>query len=237
LLNYIIFPLCEDAVLIQFGQSSQNLKEQITAVQKASQFLNQNPFIGFRELVPAYHTITIYYDPVVLKNGSDPFQTVKLELESLLASISTNVVVKKRYVEIPVCYEGDFALDINELADANNLTVKEVVQLHTNTVYDVTFIGFAPGFPFLSGLDSRLYFPRKKSPRLKVEQGSVGIAGNQTGIYPLDSPGGWQIIGRTPINLFNVESETPTLLKAGDQVKFYPITQKEYWCWEESIWE
>lgn len=236
-MDYIIFPLCEDAVLIQFGQKDQNLKEQITAVQTASQLINQYPFFGFRELVPAYHTITIYYDPFVIKGSTNPFQTVKCELESILASISTDVIIEKRYFEIPVCYEGDYALDIVELSKGNNLTVEEVVHLHTNTVYDVTFIGFAPGFPFLSGLDSRLFFPRKKSPRLRVEQGSVGIAGSQTGIYPLDSPGGWQIIGRTPVKMFNVKSQTPTLLKAGDQVKFFPICQKEYRCWEEQIWE
>jgi inhibitor of KinA len=235
-LDYIIFPLCEDAVLIQFGQKDKNLKEQITAVQTASQIIKQNPFIGFKELVPAYHTITIYYDPFVIK-GSNPLQTVILELDSILAAISTDFVIEKRYIEIPVCYEGDYALDIVELAKGNNLTVKEVIYLHTNTIYDVTFIGFAPGFPFLSGLDRRLYFPRKKSPRVKVEQGSVGIAGSQTGIYPLDSPGGWQIIGRTPVKMFNIESETPTLLKAGDQVKFYPISQEEYRCWGEHIWE
>jgi inhibitor of KinA len=229
--DYIIYPLSEDAVLIHFGHKNQNLK-----VQSAINQIESFPFLGLRELVPAYHTLTIYYDPFIV-NGPFPFEKVKNHLESILTSLNAATVMNNRYIDIPVCYESDFAPDLNDLAINNNLTIEKAVQLHTSVIYDVMFIGFSPGFPFLAGLDNRLHFPRKKTPRLKVHQGSVGIAGKQTGIYSLDSPGGWQIIGRTPTKLFNIKSETPTLLKAGDKVKFYPISQKEFYSWEDRLWE
>ncbi|HLO11842.1 MAG TPA: 5-oxoprolinase subunit PxpB [Pseudoneobacillus sp.] len=235
-MEFKIYPLSENALLIQFDFKNDNLIEQIQEVQKAIQQINLYPFDGFLELVPAYHTITIYYNPYVIKDPF-PFLSAKRYLESLLHSSISKVVQNKRYFEIPVCYEGEFALDLSELASCNNLTIEEAIHLHTSVVYDIVFIGFSPGFPFLAGLDKNLHYPRKKSPRLKVRQGSVGIAGNQTGIYPLDSPGGWQIIGRTPIRLFDITNEKPTLLKAGDQIKFYSITQKEFEQWEKQQWE
>jgi inhibitor of KinA len=229
--DYSIYPLSEDAVLIHFSHKNHNLKAQ-TAIKQIESF----PFLGLRELVPAYHTLTIYYDPFIV-SGPFPFEKVKNHLEAILTPFKTTTVSNNQYIDIPVCYESDFAPDLNDLAITNNLTVEEVVQLHSSKIYTVMFIGFSPGFPFLTGLDNRLHFPRKTTPRLKVHQGSIGIAGSQTGIYSLDSPGGWQIIGRTPIKLFNINSEKPTLLKAGDKVKFYPISKKEFYSWEEQPWE
>lgn len=229
--DYTIHPLSEDAVLIHFGHKNQNLK-----VQNAIYQIECFPFLGLRELVPAYQTLTVYYDPFIV-NGAFPFEKVKIHLETILKSLNTTTDTSNRFIEIPVCYESEFAPDLIDLAASNNLTVEEAVQLHSSVIYDVMFIGFSPGFPFLSGLDDRLHFPRKMVPRLKVHQGSVGIAGKQTGIYSLDSPGGWQIIGRTPIKLFKIKNEPPTLLKAGDKVKFYPISQKEFHLWEEQPWE
>lgn len=229
--GYTIHSLSEDAVLIHFGHKNQNLK-----VQNAIFQIECFPFPGLRELVPAYQTLTVYYDPFIV-NGAFPFEKVKIHLETILKSLNTTTVTSNRFIEIPVCYESEFAPDLIDLAASNNLTVEEAVQLHSSVIYDVMFIGFSPGFPFLSGLDDRLHFPRKMVPRLKVHQGSVGIAGKQTGIYSLDSPGGWQIIGRTPIKLFKIKNEPPTLLKAGDKVKFYPISQKEFHLWEEQPWE
>jgi inhibitor of KinA len=229
--DYTIYPLSEDAVLIHFGHKNQHLK-----VQNAINQIESFPFLGLRELVPAYHTLTVYYDPFIV-NGSFPFEKVKNHLEAILTSLNTTTVTNNRYIEIPVCYESDFSPDLYDLAITNNLTVEEVVQLHSSVIYHVMFIGFSPGFPFLMGLDKRLHFPRKTLPRLKVHQGSVGIAGKQTGIYSLDSPGGWQIIGRTPIKLFNIMSETPTLLRAGDKVKFNPISLEEFFLWEDQPWE
>jgi inhibitor of KinA len=235
-MDYTIYPLSDESILIQFGQKHDDLKEKIRAVQEAILLINSSPFHGFRELVPAYHTITIYYDPFIVK-GPYPFETIKNTLDLLLTSPSSIEFLHRRFIEIPVCYDEEFALDLIDLAENNQLTTEQVIQLHTNVVYNVVFIGFLPGFPFLAGLDTRLNYPRKISPRLKVNQGSVGIAGNQTGIYPLDSPGGWQIIGRTPVKLFNVNQNPPTLFKSGDQVKFYPISKKDFYKWEEQPWE
>jgi inhibitor of KinA len=230
-MDYTIHPLSENAVLIHFSHKDQNLK-----VQTAIHLLESSPFSGFIELVPAYHTLTVYYDPFIV-NRTYPFEKVKNHLESILKRLDLTTAKSNRYIEIPVCYESEFALDLMELAANNQLTVAEAIQLHSSIVYEVMFIGFSPGFPFLAGLDERLHFPRKTNPRLRVHQGSVGIAGKQTGIYSSDSPGGWQIIGRTPIKLFNVTNETPTLLKAGDKVKFYPITKQEFYHWKEQPWE
>lgn len=235
-MEYKIFPLSEDSILIQFGTKSQNLKAQIKEVQKAIDKIQSSFILGYQELVPAYNTITVYYDPFAIKSPF-PYETFKQQIDEILHTFDLRMDPKSRYFEIPVCYEGDFALDLAELASSKNLTVDEAIHLHTNMIYDVVFIGFSPGFPFLAGLDERLHFPRKKNPRLKVEQGSVGIAGNQTGIYPITSPGGWQIIGRTPVKLFNVTRHTPTLFKAGDQIKFYPISHREYLQWEGQPWE
>ncbi|MFD2445656.1 5-oxoprolinase subunit PxpB [Bacillus sp. CGMCC 1.16607] len=232
----MVFPLSEDSIIIQFGTKNQNLKAQIHDVQKAMNKIQSKPFLGFRELVPAYNTLTIYYDPYVM-NDYSPYEIVKKQIEQILHTHDQISYVKKRYFELPVCYEAKFAPDLEELAISKGLTSEEMIQMHTTMIYDVVFIGFSPGFPFLTGLDEKLHFPRKTSPRLQVEQGSVGIAGNQTGIYPITSPGGWQIIGRTPVRLFNVQHHPPTLIKAGDQIKFYPISQKEFTQWEDTLWE
>jgi inhibitor of KinA len=235
-MEYTIFPLSEDSILIQFGTKKQNLKEQIQEVQKAIDKIQSASLLGYRELVPAYNTITVYYDPFELKSPF-PYESFKNQLNEILHTFDTKVQAKKRYFEIPVCYDEKFALDLPELARSKNISVEEAIHLHSKMIYDVVFIGFSPGFPFLAGLHEKLHFPRKKSPRLKVEQGTVGIAGNQTGIYPITSPGGWQIIGRTPIKLFDVHQHPPTLFQAGDQIKFYPITLKEYVLWEGQPWE
>jgi inhibitor of KinA len=229
--DFSIHPLSEDAVLIHFGHENQNIKVKNTIYQ-----IERFPFPGLRELVPAYHTLTVYYDPFSI-NGPFPFETVKGQLETILKVNNSTTVSKNRYFEIPVCYESDLGPDLFEVATFNKLTVEEAIHIHSSVVYEVMFIGFSPGFPFLGGLDHRLHFPRKTAPRLKVHQGSVGIAGQQTGVYSLDSPGGWQIIGRTPVKLFNINNKTPNLLNAGDKVKFTPISQKEFHLWEDQPWE
>jgi inhibitor of KinA len=235
-MNYTFFPLSEDAILVQFGSHHDQIKQQIVDVQIAIEKIYQTPFVGFKEIVPAYHTITIYYDPFVI-NTTSPYQSVIHHLDQVLRSSHTSTVRKTRRFDIPVCYSGDFGLDLFELSTSTNKTIDEIIQLHTNVVYDVIFIGFAPGFPFLHGLPKELHYPRKMNPRLKVDRGSVGIAGTQTGIYPLDSPGGWQILGRTPVSLFDVNCPSPTRFRAGDKVKFYPISLEQFHNWEDQPWE
>jgi inhibitor of KinA len=133
-----------------------------------------------------------------------------------------------RLFKIPVCYNLNFAPDIKTLADSKNLSVEEVIQLHTSGTYKVYMLGFLPGFAYMGEVNEKMIIPRKPQP-VNVEQGSVGIAGKQTGIYPLASPGGWQIVGRTPLKLFDAAKEEPTLFKIGDKIHFFPITENDFY--------
>jgi inhibitor of KinA len=139
---------------------------------------------------------------------------------------------ESRVVEIPVHYGGESGPDLDIVAKHNGLTPEEVVAIHSNGHYFVNMIGFAPGFPYIGGMSEKIATPRKSSPRLKIPAGSVGIAGKQTGIYPIETPGGWQIIGKTPLQLFRPDHDPPSLLKAGDKICFKPITLKEFREWE-----
>jgi len=131
-------------------------------------------------------------------------------------------------VEIPVCYGGEYGPDLGFVAEHNGLSQEEVIKIHSEGRYLTYMVGFAPGFPYLGGLSEKIAAPRKESPRLKIPEGTVGIAGNQTGVYPITTPGGWQLIGRTPFRLFHPGKNPPTLLKAGNIVVFKPISEQEY---------
>ena len=172
------------------------------------------------EVVNGYNTVTVYVNhehhvPLVKTNILQAWETSSVE----------NKTFGKLHI-IPVCYNGE---DIEQLAHAKNLTVQQVIELHTSVEYTIYMIGFLPGFPYLGELDERLYTPRREVPRKSVPKGSVGIGGSQTGIYPIESPGGWHLIGQTPIEIFSATSlDTPFLFKAGDRIQFTEITQDEY---------
>ncbi|WP_077624721.1 5-oxoprolinase subunit PxpB [Sediminibacillus massiliensis] len=223
------FPLSETSILIDFGKEISI--ERNTRIHQMAGMISERPFPGFIETVPAYTTLAVYFDPLAI-DADNPFQTVCNHVESLWEQSDFNNR-STRKIELPVCYEGEFAPDLTEVADRNDLSVQEVINKHAETEYYVYFLGFAPGFPFLGGMDSAIATPRKSSPRRNVSAGSVGIAGQQTGVYPADSPGGWQIIGRTPTALFRPDAKQPALLQPGDRVKFYPITKKQFDAWEE----
>ena len=157
------------------------------------------------------------------------------KIEDVLATRSSRKLTlpDRDLIEIPVCYAADLALDIDDVARHAQLTVKEVIRRHSAPEYRVQCVGFTPGFPFLSGLPVELSTPRRASPRSKVPAGSVAIGGAQTGIYPLQSPGGWNIIGRTPLALFDVRRDPPVLLQAGDRVRLCPISREEFDSWKE----
>lgn len=178
---------------------------------------------GIVEFIPTYRSLIIIYDPSVTIPSQ--LQEALLSLEERLADIE---IEPPETVEIPVCYGGEFAPDIEFVARSHNLTVEEVIGIHSEPKYQIYMIGFTPGFPFLGGLPEQLHTPRLETPRALVPAGSVGIANDQTGIYPVDSPGGWQLIGRTPLKLFDLERTNPFLLKAGDRLKFKPISPDEY---------
>ena len=226
---YRIFPLGDAAITVDFGNCiNEAINKEVIA---RFNHLQQEPLPWMTEAVPAYSSITVYYDVLMLRKKIPAEQTVyewmKQQLDNMLRQPIDQKDKTERFVKIPVCYDDEFALDIQQLAAAKNLSVDEVIQIHTSDVYKVYMLGFLPGFAYMGEVDDKIAMPRKQQP-VKIAGGSVGIAGKQTGIYPLASPGGWQIIGRTPLKLFDGNSNEPTLLKAGDTVQFYSITKNEF---------
>lgn len=214
------------ALVIEFGQSIDPATQR--HVQAFAGLLDRQTFSWLLESVPAFATITLYYDPF-----QAPYAQVRQEVEALLQTMADTMPVVSRTVEIPVCYEGGYAPDLEFVATHNGLTPQAVIDIHTRETYLVYMIGFAPGFPYLGGLSEEIATPRRAAPRLTIPAGSVGIAGGQTGVYPIETPGGWQLIGRTPLKLFRPSDESPSLLQAGDLVRFYPISSQEYQSLEE----
>jgi len=178
---------------------------------------------GVIEIIPTYRSILTFYDPSVTTPSA-----LKETLVALEKGLSGIKIPSPKLVEIPVCYGGNFGPDIEYVASSNNLTEEDVVLLHSEPEYLIYMVGFTPGFPFLGGLPEKLHTPRLQTPRILVPEGSVGIANAQTGIYPIASPGGWQLIGRTPVKLFAPERDNPILYQAGDRIRFKPISFKAY---------
>ena len=175
------------------------------------------------DLIVGYNSLTIQ-----LHQPFTDFDAEKNTLKSIYSS-SIKVAQNEHFIwEIPVCYDVEFGIDIQEVASKKGLTIDEVIDLHSEKTYTVFFIGFLPGFLYLGGLNEQLFIDRKPNPRLKVSQGAVAIGGQQTGVYPVDSPGGWNIIGKTPIPFFNVNARKSCFAKSGDYIKFKPISLEEY---------
>ncbi len=223
-MDYHLHPLGERGILIEFGsQIDPKIQQQ---VQLVSSFLEKNQPEWMIEYIPAFATITILYRVTAFT-----YREVCQEVVSLLEHINPASPHQQRVVQIPVCYGGELGPDLDFVATHNQLTVDEVIHKHTSGSYLVYMIGFAPGFPYLGGMSEKIAAPRKQSPRLRIPAGSVGIAGMQTGIYPIETPGGWQLIGRTPVELFQPNREEPCLLKPGDRIHFYSISLQEYHEW------
>jgi inhibitor of KinA len=175
------------------------------------------------ELVPAYNSIGVFYHHTT-------FDQLKLRLAGALPSNDAvrRAATATRKIEVPVCYDAEFALDLAHVAEHARLSSDEVVRRHSSAEYVVSCVGFTPGFPYLSGLPAELATPRRAEPRKQVPPGSVAIGGAQAGIYPHASPGGWNIIGRTSLRLFDVEQHPPALLQAGDRVRFRAVSRAEF---------
>lgn len=223
-MNYRIFPLGENALTVDFGNEiSLDLNEKV--LQLDASFAEKN-FAGYIESVPAYSSLTVFFDVYAVKKNFAAFPTafeaVKNFAENALQNLREVKSIKPRLIEIPVSFAEEFALDLDFVAAENKLLREEVIRIFLEKTYRVFMVGFLPGFAYMGEVDERIAAPRKPSPRLKVPKGSVGIAGRQTGIYPLESPGGWQIIGKTAREIFTPNSaESPAFLRAGDSVKFY----------------
>ncbi|MBP1910993.1 5-oxoprolinase subunit PxpB [Thermococcus stetteri] len=211
--------LGDSALLISFGEVTDD--EVNAIVHAVARAIEEKDFEWLVDVVPAYSSLAVIFDPLKVT-----FEEVKKAVEPLLG-VSAGAF-KGRKIEIPVLYGGEYGPDIEFVAEYNGLSVEDVIEIHSGKTYRVHFLGFLPGFAYLSPVDERIAAPRLEKPRLKVPAGSVGIAGRQTGIYPLESPGGWRLIGRTPLRLFDPSREPPTLLQPGDEVKFVPISEEEF---------
>jgi inhibitor of KinA len=214
-------PAGDRGLLAEFGEGiDPKVNAKVRAVSCAIE--KQMP-VGVKEIIPTYRSLLFIYDPGIT-NPSKLCPAIE-QIENCLETLEEEPA---RIVKIPVCYGGEFGPDMANVQKAHTLTPDQVIQRHSNPDYLIYMVGFTPGFPFLGGLDETLHTPRLATPRMRVPQGSVGIANNQTGMYPIASPGGWQIIGRTPVKLFAPDRTDPFLYKAGDKIKFVPISEQEY---------
>jgi len=211
----------DKGLLVEYGDEiNPKINQKVRSVMYV---LSQNTPKGIEELIPTYRSLIIIYDP--LKTNPDK---LKRKIMAIEREISNVKIPPPSTVKVPVCYGGELGPDLEFVARYHNLSANEVISLHTKPSYQIYMLGFTPGFPFLGGLPKELHTPRLDTPRMKVPAGSVGIANGQTGIYPIESPGGWQIIGRTPLKVFNINRSNPFLFKAGDILIFESISFDEY---------
>lgn len=226
-----LHPLGDRAILIQMGDSIDEATHRL--VRAVCARLEEHPVPGMTEYVPAFASVAVHYEPTHFPSGrpgevTQPYDRMAAVLTAALTALEEDELPAPRTVEIPVCYGGEEGPDLEEVARYHGLPADEVVRLHAGGEYRVYMIGFAPGFPYLGGLSERISTPRRATPRALVPAGSVGIGGSQTGIYPIASPGGWNLIGRTPLRLFDAHAEPPTVLRMGDRVRFRPISLAEF---------
>jgi len=211
----------DNGLLVEFGEG---IDSRVNAkVRAMARSLGKDRPLGVLEMIPTYRSVLFFYDPEF--TNPDKLCTLIEQVEKTLEKID---IQPFKIVEIPVCYADEFGPDIENVQKTHGLTRKEVIHLHSKPEYLIYMVGFTPGFAFLGGLDEKLYTPRLATPRMLVPEGSVGIANNQTGMYPIASPGGWQIIGKTPLKLFAPDRANPFIYKAGDKIKFKPISKPEY---------
>ena len=240
-----ITPLGDSALLIRVAENFYDAPTAaLNKVLATKRALEAAQIRGVVELAPAYTTVALFCDPIGAIDAGAPVENVFGWFEQRIREALKSVVAPKAFgahrrqagdnvpgynsIEIPVCYDQEFAFDLDEVARNAGVHWKEVVDLHCGADYRVHCVGFTPGFPFLGGLPRRLATPRRDVPRKEIPAGSVGIGGRQTGIYPIKSPGGWNVIGRTPLQLFDPQKDPPVLLRAGDRVRFRSITREEF---------
>lgn len=211
----------DSSILVEFGKEiSPEINRKITAT---VQLMKEQHIEGVIDVIPSFCSLLLNYDPRVLS-----FEELKERIEYLVRMDVKAGEQKVKIFEIPVCYGGQYGPDLANIAKHAGLTEEEVIKIHSSRDYLIYMLGFLPGFCYLGGLDERIHTPRLANPRLKINAGSVGIGGSQTGIYPLDSPGGWQLMGMTPVKTYDPEREVPILVQAGDYIRFVPVDEQEY---------
>ena len=230
-----IEPLGDAAVILRVGSARATPSDLLPRLLATKRQLHGAAIAGVQEVTTGYSTVAVFYDPAMVHqdaaDSDSAFDALRKQIADVLAGNprrNARVKARARRVEIPVCYATEFAVDLDEVAVHSRLSADEVVQRHSSAEYQVQCVGFTPGFPYLEGLPQELATPRRATPRIQVPAGSVAIGGSQTGIYPLASPGGWSVIGRTPLKLFAATAEPPALLAAGDRVRFRSISIDEF---------
>ncbi len=236
-------PLGDSAVVVTLGDTMSETTW--VRVRSLTAALEREGGAGIVDVVPAYTTVTVFYEIAPAAGTEEsPYERICRVIAEQIGKVEhtwPDLVRQKlgddsgatgRQIEIPVCYEGEYAPDLADVARHCGIAPAEVVQLHSAANYIVQAIGFAPGFPYLGGLPEKLFTPRRPTPRVSVPAGSVGIGWRQTGVYPLATPGGWQLIGRTPLVLFRPQDKAPAMLRVGDHVKFRALSREEYAAWK-----
>jgi KipI family sensor histidine kinase inhibitor len=211
----------DTSLTVEFGNEiSEAINAKIRAFNIA---LGQSKIPGIVETVPTYRSLMVHYDPEVIR-----YDPLVEQLKGLLSGLDQIQIPPSDVLEIPVLYGGEEGPDLDFVAEHSGKSREEVIKIHTSTEYLIYMLGFTPGFTYLGGMSDEIATPRLKTPRVKIPAGSVGIAGSQTGVYPIDSPGGWQLIGRTPVRMYDPDRKTPILPEAGQYIKFYAIDKAEY---------
>ena len=218
-------PAGDSAIAVEFGREIDlNINNQVAAMRTVIEAaIDEGKLKGIVELVPTYGSLLVVYDQLAVG-----YAGLIEQLKILAEGLEGVEIPEREVVEIPVVYGGEYGPDLGIVAQLNSLSEDEVIKRHSEAEYPIYMLGFVAGFPYLGGMDKSIAAPRKQTPRLKIPAGSVGIAGQQTGIYSVESPGGWQIIGRTPLKLYDAAREKPILLRAGQSIRFKPITEAEY---------
>ena len=214
--------LGDSALIINLADEISDSTRLLARVLSAAETIEVAKLPSVVDVTSSYESVAVFFDLIYVEPD------IVDKIRALIAPAGVRVSGKKQRVEIPVCYDEEFALDLDRVANHTSLTPDAIIALHSSAEYTVACIGFMPGFPFLSGLPQQLRVPRLESPRTKVPAGSVAIANVQAGVYPLESPGGWNVLGRTPLRLFRVNESPPTLLRPGDFVQFRRITRDQF---------
>lgn len=215
-------PAGDRAMVVEFGNEiSEAINNQVHALEAR---LTESQIAGIVELVPTFRSLMVYYDPY-----KTSFHELKKTIQAFGNILGNSGDAKKRILKIPCCYGARFGLDLKDMEEHTGLSRDEIIQIHSSVDYKIYMMGFLPGFVYLGGLDKRIEMPRLKTPRVKILPGAVGIGGSQTGVYPVASPGGWRLMGGTPVDFYDPNREEPILCKAGEYIRFVPITIDDYY--------
>jgi len=223
-----IAPAGDCALLVELEQRiSEEINDKVRSLMKT---LETAKITGILEMVPTYSSLLILYEPKKIS-----YENLSKQIEMFYQRLEKGEEQKKRLFKIPCCYSSHFAPDLSDMEELTHLSKRDIISLHSGTNYRIYMLGFLPGFVYLGGLDPQINAPRLKTPRLKIPKGAVAIGGSQTGVYPLTSPGGWRIIGGTPIDFFDPQREEPVLCQAGDFIRFFPISGCDYYDIRQEI--